>query len=206
MVRRVSAAICFSRTSARPASESPDLANTKAYGWDKAGHAKRAEVGLGLSGSCGCSGLIAGSWRVLVGVAGGLVDAAAGQPPGHDAGLGLFEVPAGGLLGFVVVPADRRVHYITTHLSCGSRRPVHQTWPDTGQLTSDSLPSGSSMATPQWSRPSSLSTRTSEAPSPLGARVIASPRGRWPPSAPDCELPGAGLWSVWHRLPHTFPP
>jgi hypothetical protein len=43
-----------------------------------------------------------------IGVAGGLVDAAAGQPPGHDAGLALLQMPAGGLLGFMVAPAHRR--------------------------------------------------------------------------------------------------
>jgi hypothetical protein len=53
------------------------------------------------------------------GVAGCLVDAAAGQPPGHDAGLGLVEMPAGGLLGFLVAPAHRHTHVLTTHVCLG---------------------------------------------------------------------------------------
>jgi hypothetical protein len=41
----------------------------------------------------------------LVGVAGGVVDAAAGCSPGHLAGSGLVEMPAGGLVTSMVMPA-----------------------------------------------------------------------------------------------------
>src|SRR5215469_5504203 len=44
-----------------------------------------------------------------------LVDAAAGQPPGHSAGLGLIEVPAGCLFGLMVAPAERRKLTRTHH-------------------------------------------------------------------------------------------
>jgi hypothetical protein len=40
-----------------------------------------------------------------VGITGCFLDAAAGQPPGHDAGLGLAEMPAGDPLGFWVLPS-----------------------------------------------------------------------------------------------------
>jgi hypothetical protein len=46
-------------------------------------------------------------WCWLVGVAGGLVDAAAGCSPGHLPGSGLGEVPAVGLLAPVVMAAER---------------------------------------------------------------------------------------------------
>jgi len=68
------------------------------------GHVGQADAVLGLSGSLRCCCAQA-SW--LVGVAGGLVDAAAGCSPPHLAGSGLVEVPAGGLLAPVVMSAQR---------------------------------------------------------------------------------------------------
>src|SRR5215469_12054226 len=53
----------------------------------------------------------------LVRVGDGLVDAAAGQPPGHSARFGLFEVPAGCLLGLMMSSAQWRMVDIITHVS-----------------------------------------------------------------------------------------
>jgi hypothetical protein len=67
----------------------------------------RSGMPKGPSGSGGLAHTGAAGGQ-LVGVAGCLVDAAAGQPPGHDAGLRLVEVPAGGLLGLMVPAAQWR--------------------------------------------------------------------------------------------------
>src|SRR5277367_798906 len=69
--------------------------------------AGQATSGLRLPGSRRhyWVGLAMGCWSV--GVAGGVVDAAAGCPPGNVAGFGLGEVPGSGLLASVVMPAER---------------------------------------------------------------------------------------------------
>ena len=64
----------------------------------------------GRYGGSACPADAGVSWSVvwLVGVAGGLVDAAAGCSPGHLAGSWLVEVPAVGLLTPMVMSAERR--------------------------------------------------------------------------------------------------
>jgi len=64
--------------------------------------AGQADAVLGLSGVV---------VPVLVGVAGGLVDAAAGCSPDHVAGPGLGELPSVGLLAPVVMPAQGRMRH-----------------------------------------------------------------------------------------------